>query len=199
MRRLFSFIPAIFILLLAIFLGVGQIFHISPPKLRSSMQGGLVKDFFLNNMQDRIFIPEKNKIKAFSKKKPVLVVFFASWCQSCKIEIPYLRSLKVKYPEIPIIAIVHQELSAGERLWVANYGAEDVFDGVIVDAKGRYTIDFGVQEFPEFFLLTQQGKVLYHVRGSIAERKHYENLKKYLHYGCFDNVWPYSTSGVFSS
>ena len=95
-----------------------------------------------------------------------LVNIFGSWCVACKIEHPFLMTLK-RDNVIPIYGIDWREenRSAGPG-WLARYG--DPYTLVGDDADSRGAVAFGVTGAPETFVVDAQGVIRYKYVGPIT-------------------------------
>lgn len=131
-----------------------------------SWTGKVAANFTVKDLQGK-----EHKLSDY-RGKDVLVVFWATWCPNCKIEIPHLIDLRktVSKDELAIIAI------SNER--------PDVLKKFAVDSKMNYTvIPLGssilpapfanVNAIPATFFIDRQGKIKLAVEGllSLAETK----------------------------
>ena len=113
--------------------------------------------------------------------KAVLLNFWATWCQPCKIEMPWFAELQKQYgPEgLQIVGVSVDEDSSVEEVTKfaqelgVNYpilmGKESV-----VDAYG------GVQFLPATLYINRDGKIVEKVFGLKGKREIEDNIKKAL-------------------
>ncbi len=110
-----------------------------------------------------------NKLGLDSKKlgnKPVLINFFASWCQPCRLEQPVLNRIALK-DEVPLYGIAYKDREEDSKNYLIQLG--DPYKRIGVDIEGRAGIDFGVTGVPETFLVDGKGVIRYRYSGPISE------------------------------
>lgn len=94
----------------------------------------------------------------FRNKKPVLLVFWATWCGYCAKELPDLKTFTQRHQnEIQVIAI-----SSGEiKDTVKNYTEEkDINFLILLDETRKIWNQYLVRGTPSHFLIGQDGKVI---------------------------------------
>jgi thiol-disulfide isomerase/thioredoxin len=117
------------------------------------------------------------------KGKAVIVNFWATWCEPCKIEMPWLVELQKKYgPQgLQIIGVAVDDseekiISAFSHKMGVNY---PVLQGTekVADLYG------GVDGLPTNFFLDRSGKVVDRVLGLVSESVIEDAIKKSLEQG----------------
>ena len=93
------------------------------------------------------------------KGTPVVINFWASWCQPCQDETPFLQRnvSKVQAQGVKFVSI-----DAGESLTVVDafnkkYGV--TYTSMIDTVTGNTAIDYGVTTFPVTFFIDRQGTI----------------------------------------
>ena len=93
-----------------------------------------------------------------AENKVVLVNFWATWCQPCRIEMPQLERLYDEYHEqgLEILAI-----SAEEPGTIEAFLAENLYSfPILVDPGGLVSESYGVEAIPTTVLIDSEGNVL---------------------------------------
>lgn len=93
-----------------------------------------------------------------------LLVFWASWCPTCRSEHPFLIEMQNTY-KIPIYGIDYQDNPDEARAFLKRAG--NPFSTIGEDAAGMTAMDFGIMGLPETFVIDKEGKVLFHHKGPL--------------------------------
>ncbi len=126
------------------------LFHSAPALSGPSLFGGSVS---LSNYRGRF----------------VLVNFFASWCASCRTEMPQLVSFaKAESKLVQIFGVDYDDENASAKSFLSAYGANWP---VLVDSNGQTALRWGVSEPPESFLIAPNGKVVTKIIGPITAKQ----------------------------
>lgn len=86
---------------------------------------------------------------------PVLVNFYASWCQPCAVEQPVLG--RMKDAGVRIIGVAYKDKPAASRAFLAQWG--NPYAWRVVDPEGRAGVEFGVTGPPETYLVDRSGVI----------------------------------------
>lgn len=131
--------------------------------------GEKVKDFTLNNLQG-----EKVSLKTFQGKKIIFLNFFATWCPSCREEIPVLTKLYSEYQDkdVEFIGIDLREDKKKVTSFVEKY---KINYPVLLDLGGAVGKLYQISFIPFNLLIDQEGIVRF--AGSFSTL---EELKKEL-------------------
>ena len=111
------------------------------------------------------------------KGKVIVVNFWASWCQECKVEHENLLRLYDEFkdhPEFVMVGINYQDERPKARAYLQRYGSSFPH---MQDVKGALAIDFGVYGVPETFVIDKQGIIRHKWIGPIVDNV-YTNLTK---------------------
>lgn len=120
---------------------------------KASDIGSLASDFTLEDT-----LGNKITLSDFQNKKPVLLVFWATWCGYCAKELPDLKIFTGKYQnEIQVIAI-----SSGEvKETVKNYVEEENINfPMLLDEKRETWNQYSVRGTPSHFLIDKKGEIV---------------------------------------
>jgi cytochrome c biogenesis protein CcmG/thiol:disulfide interchange protein DsbE len=99
--------------------------------------------------------------------RPVLVNFWASWCEPCRDEAPVIEGIwrRVRPQGVAVLGLDTEDVTSDARAFMRRYGMTypSVRDGT--DASKRAWELTGV---PESFLIDKQGRIALHITGPIA-------------------------------
>ena len=113
------------------------------------------------------------------KGKVIVVNFWASWCQECKVEHENLLRLYEEFndhPEFAMLGINYQDEMPKARAYLQRYGSSFPH---IQDVKGSLAIDFGVYGVPETFVIDKEGIIRHKWIGPIVDNV-YTNLTQHV-------------------
>lgn len=149
-----------------------------PPEFPEPQKGSVAPDFALKSVPDG-----KTVTLSSLRGKAVLVNFWATWCEPCKIEMPSLVDMQKKYgPQgLQIVGVAmddadDKEISTFTHKMGVNYmvlrGTEKVGD-----------LYGGVQQLPMTYYLDRSGKVVDETIGMAGEATFEEAIKRALAQG----------------
>ena len=111
--------------------------------------------------------------------RPVLVNFFASWCEPCVIEAPVL--LQLHRQGIAIWGIAYKDAAENAAGFLARHG--NPYLRLARDEAGRTAIDFGVYGVPETYFVDRGGIIRWRFAGPITDQGVSDQLQPLLqHY-----------------
>ena len=113
------------------------------------------------------------------KGKPVLLVFWATWCPPCRREIPALKDLQAKYApqglEVISVGIQYRQT----RDAVVEFKSKNALPyEVLWDSDGKVAQEYGISSVPTNILLDAEGTVRY--RSNAIEPPLIEAIEKNL-------------------
>jgi thiol-disulfide isomerase/thioredoxin len=95
-----------------------------------------------------------------ARKRPVLVEFWATWCEICKRGLPHLEALRKAHPELEVRSINLDDPAKARQIFDdKGYGIQLLFDDA--GAADRY----GVAVLPHLVLIDSAGQVQQVIRG----------------------------------
>ena len=100
------------------------------------------------------------------KGRPVLVNFFASWCEGCQVEHPVLLKL-ARESKVEIIGMDYKDKPEDVATWLTRHG--NPYRKVVLDEQGSAGLDWGVYGVPETFVLNAEGIIVYKQIGPMTE------------------------------
>jgi cytochrome c biogenesis protein CcmG/thiol:disulfide interchange protein DsbE len=110
------------------------------------------------------------------KGKPVMLNFWASWCDVCKAEAPLLQNTWQRFQSqgVVFVGIDIQDTRSDALNFLQTYG---ITYPNVVDPSGSVTINYGVTGVPETFFLNRQGVIVKKVIGELTEQTLENNLQ----------------------
>jgi cytochrome c biogenesis protein CcmG/thiol:disulfide interchange protein DsbE len=114
------------------------------------------------------------------KGKVILINFWASWCQECKLEHKSLLAIKKHYEDdanFAMFGINYQDKDHLAKDYLEVHGNN--FDH-IRDLDGKISIDFGVYGVPETFVIDQEGIIRHKQIGPIIGDVYSDMIKKVI-------------------
>ncbi|HEX3349105.1 MAG TPA: DsbE family thiol:disulfide interchange protein [Acetobacteraceae bacterium] len=96
--------------------------------------------------------------------RPVLVNFFASWCEPCVEEAPVLMQMKQR--GVPIYGIAYKDKPNATLGFLRGHG--NPYARIAMDEPGRVAIDWGLYGVPESYLIDGQGIVRWRYVGPLT-------------------------------
>jgi len=97
----------------------------------------------------------------------VLVNVFASWCGPCRVEHPLIMALANEF-DIPVFGLNSKDTRPAAIAWLDELG--DPYARIGFDPDGRGGIEWGVYGYPETFVVSPNGEVLFKHVGPISPR-----------------------------
>ena len=137
----FIVVPALFMGVLA----VGLI-RTEAPKVK---QGAVAPEFSLPTVGGGTLASSE------LRGAPVVINFWASWCDPCNMEAPDLEATWKQYQAkgVRVVGVDYEDQPADARAFVAKYG---ISYPSVVDTGGELATKFGVRGVPETFFIDAQ-------------------------------------------
>ena len=90
------------------------------------------------------------------RDKPVVLNFWASWCEPCTREMPALVEFHNLHPEVDVIGVAVNDLPEDSRAFAEDIGIPFTLAS---DRGGDAAADFGVQGLPVTVLIDAEGRL----------------------------------------
>lgn len=149
--------------------GIGN----DPKGVSNALEGTPAPDFTLQTMDG-----EPVTLASLSGKTVVLN-FWSTWCQPCKIEHPHLQQAATVYGAqgVVFLGVLYNDEVAKARPFLKRNGS--VFP-TLVDPGQRVAIDFGVAGVPETFIITADGQIVQKFSGPVSYQVLSQSLEPLL-------------------
>lgn len=153
--------------------GIQRVHHsgIVPP---GKLQGKAAPDFSLPTTTGQTM-----KLSDF-QGKAVLLNFWATWCEPCKVEMPWFVDLQKKYgPQgLQVIGVAMDEASPKD---IAAFAQKMGVNYPILIGKEEVGVQYGgIEYLPSTFYISRDGKVIEHAFGLVSRSEIEANIEKAL-------------------
>jgi cytochrome c biogenesis protein CcmG, thiol:disulfide interchange protein DsbE len=102
--------------------------------------------------------------------KPLVINFFAAWCEPCKREAPAFTRLEQRYQgRVSLLSVaVHTSHRSNLDAFVHDHG---ITWPVVWDKGGSLTDSYGILGQPITYVIDGQGRVVYRIIGQTTEHR----------------------------
>jgi cytochrome c biogenesis protein CcmG/thiol:disulfide interchange protein DsbE len=140
---------------------------------RSPLIGHSAPDFTLGVLSTR---PAPALHLASFKGRPVMLNFWASWCDPCKHEAPLLEATwqYVQGQGVVFLGIDYEDTQTDGLSFLNTYR---ITYANVVDSSGATAINYGVTGVPETVFINRQGVIVQKVIGELSEQTMQSNLQ----------------------
>lgn len=152
-------VPAILLLVIATFLGIGLTQN--PSLVPSPLIGKTAPPIVLPEVAN----PERTFDSAALHGKVWLLNVWASWCVSCRQEHPLLMALSSQ-TGVPLYGLDYEDTRGAAMQWLSTAG--NPYRSIANDPKGKVGMNFGVYGVPETYVIDKQGVVRYKQVGPLS-------------------------------
>jgi thiol-disulfide isomerase/thioredoxin len=102
---------------------------------------------------------ERVSLRRFVGTKPVLLVFWATWCPHCNAAVPAINDIQSRLSgRLQILAIDYMESREQVKAFMKTKG---VTYPVLYDSDGTVARSYRIAGIPTYVLLDKEGKVVY--------------------------------------
>lgn len=146
----------------------------SSASLQGDVQGVVAPDFSLKSLDG------KDVHLSDFKGKAVLLNFWATYCQPCKIEMPWFAELQKRYaPEgLEVIGVAMDDVGPDTiKKFASDLG---VNYPILIGKESVADLYGGMQFLPTTFYIDRQGKIVDRVFGLVSHSEIEGNIKKAL-------------------
>ena len=165
-------IPVVVLVAMLVLLGIGL--KLDPREVPSPLIGKPAPAFELPLLGAADAAPKLTV--ASLTGRPVLVNFFASWCQGCRVEHPLLMELAKQGVEI--VGMDYKDAPEDAQAWLARHG--NPYRQVALDRAGQAGLDWGVYGVPETYVLGADGRILFKQIGPVTPQAWERHIRPLL-------------------
>lgn len=112
--------------------------------------------------------------------KIVVMDFWATWCPPCRASVPELKALTKKYPSSQL-ALISFSADSDQQAWRNFISKNDMEWPQDWDSDGRIRNAFGVNAFPTYLVIDQEGFIRERIVGLNPQESVVHRLKDTLH------------------
>ena len=125
--------------------------------------GAVAPEFTLQ----RLAGPGKVSLASY-RGRPVVLNFWASWCNPCKSEAAVLERDWTRYRDrgVVFLGVDYHDLAPDARRFVRHHA---LTFPMLEDGSGQVTGRYGISQVPETYVLNRQGRVVAHLAGPITD------------------------------
>ena len=100
--------------------------------------------------------------------RPVVVVFFASWCHPCEEELPVLERFRQESNALEVVGVSYQDLSSDTQAFVRRLHV--TFPALVDSPASPIAQRYGVRGIPQTIFVDARGVVRGRVYGETSRR-----------------------------
>jgi len=160
-NRIVLLVGALLVVPLLVFLAIG--FRFDPRAIDSPLVGKPAPPFSLTDLDGTVISLEA------LRGTPVVINFWATWCQPCIAEHPVLQAEARRWEgKVRFLGIIYQDQPEPIRRFLARRGS---WGPSLVDPGSRVAIAYGVYGAPETFVIGPDGTIVEKITGMVDPRR----------------------------
>ncbi len=111
--------------------------------------------------------------------RPLVLNFWASWCNPCRKEFPLLADARDRHEddELEVLGITHDDIVSDSRRFAGEEGADWP---LLVDEDSAVADALGVTAIPQTFFVDADGRVRAHLYGFTTARELEARIRRVL-------------------
>jgi peroxiredoxin len=138
------------------------------------LQGQPAPDFSLSTLDGKTM-----KLSDF-RGKAVLLNFWATWCEPCKVEMPWFVDLQKKYAGqgLQVLGVAMDDASPSD---ISSFAQKMGVNYPVLIGKEEVGAQYGgIEYLPSTFYISRDGKILDHVFGLVSKSEIETDIQKAL-------------------
>lgn len=144
--------------------------HVGADLLGSTALGTTAPDFGLETLSG------ENVRLSDLRGKIVLINFWATWCEPCKIEMPFFEKLyQENKSRLEILAVNFDEPQQKVKQFAEEYGLSFP---VLLDPGAEVQNLYRVRGYPTTFIVNEEGITSFHHIGLVTEEQVFDSLSQ---------------------
>ncbi len=109
--------------------------------------------------------------------KVVHLVFWAQWCEPCRIELPVLEKEQVEHRKDVQVVLIDVDSHASGRIAAAELAKQEAPDiPLAFDKSGKLEITYNIHALPLHVLIDRKGRIVTMFTSTIYHRPQFERL-----------------------
>jgi peroxiredoxin len=140
------------------------------PRIVGVSVGQYAPDFTLKN-------PESNSVSLSDYTgKPIVMIFWATWCPYCEQEIPALKTVYQNYHQQGLVVLAINTGDSASQ--VKKYQSEhNITYPILLDSNKKISTQYRVSGVPFYYLINANGKIIYAASGMFGQAALENNVR----------------------
>ena len=107
---------------------------------------------------------------------PILINFWATWCEPCQVEMPYIEEAYEKFgPDLVVLAVNADEPADKVQAFVSDLGLKF---NILLDSGSKVQAQYRVTAFPTTYLVDREGIVKVQHIGTLSRSQLFSYLQQ---------------------